>query len=160
MSWRAGLLWAHVLAGVLWTALWGTFFLALVVSGQSPAERRRLSARAAGPINALGGAAALVVLVTGTGNLVALARGGWQFLSGGFLLVLGAKLVVFAAMVVVLHLVWAAGRGGWAASADDSGSGVEHQFSRMVVLYGVGAGLGALALGLGLWLLGTVGGAG
>jgi hypothetical protein len=154
MSFRALILWVHVLCGVIWVGACATFILAAALSGEP--DSLRLIMRAAAQINRLCVPLAIAIPVTGIGNLFFAAQARGSVLPAEFLGIVAAKVGLLAIMVAGLSAAWRAApmvKEQPATPASDS-TDID-TLRRIITLYGLIVGAGIAALGLGLWLAGT-----
>ena len=155
MTLRGALLWTHVAFGALWIGAALCFVLAAAVLDRENGERDEFSVRAAPAINRVGLAAAVIVIVTGLGNLWTLGISPGFRIRPDFVRILEGKLVLYAIMVIAL---WASLRAATeliAARRDGRAPELARQTGRLARFNLVMAVCGAAALSLGLWLAGT-----
>jgi hypothetical protein len=150
MGLRAIILWTHALCGVAWVGATASFVIAAAALGGEAEELSRFATNTAPRINRVGAALALVIPLTGIGNLAYAARAHRDALPPEFVGLLAAKITLFAAMAAALAAAWRAetkaeGDSGYAAA----------NVGRLMRLYGLIVALGAVTLGLGVWLSGT-----
>ena len=151
---RSVVLWIHVLCGVMWVGTSASFLLAAsAMTGESD-EWREFALRAAPRINRLNVVPALVVPMTGAGNLFSAALMRRTPFPPAFIGIVAMKVVLFFIMGLVLAASFAAERSMREGFAQSTAGGMMAA-RRLVRLYGTVAGLGTIALGLGLWLAGT-----
>ncbi|HEX3409517.1 MAG TPA: hypothetical protein VHS07_04520 [Candidatus Binataceae bacterium] len=151
---RSVVLWIHVLCGVAWVGTCASFLLAASAMTAESGEWRDFALRAAPRINRINVVPALVVPMTGAGNLFSAALMRRTPFPPVFIGIVAIKVVLFFIMGLVLAASFAAERSmreGFAVSADGGMAAARH----LVRLYGTVATLGMVALGLGLWLAGT-----
>ena len=151
---RSVVLWIHVLCGVVWVGTCASFLLAISAMTAESAEWREFAMRAAPRINRINAVAALVVPMTGAGNLFSAALMRKAPFPPAFIGIVAIKVVLFFIMGVMLAAAFAAERAMRESFDEDAGDGAA-ALSRLVRLYGTIATLGTVALGLGLWLAGT-----
>jgi len=151
---RSVVLWIHVLCGVMWVGTCASFLLAASAMSAESDEWRDFALRAAPRINRINVVPALVVPMTGAGNLFSAALMRRSPFPPAFVGIVAIKVVLFFIMGITLAASFAAEhamREGFVESADAG----EAAARRLVRLYGTVAALGTVALGLGLWLAGT-----
>jgi uncharacterized membrane protein len=151
---RSVVLWIHVLCGVTWVGTCASFLLAASAMTAESDEWREFALRAAPRINRINVVPALLVPMTGAGNLFSAALMRRTPFPPAFIGIIAMKVVIFFIMGVVLAASFAAERSmreGFAESTDRGVTAARH----LVRLYGTVAALGTVALGLGLWLAGT-----
>lgn len=151
---RSVVLWTHVLCGVIWVGTCASFMLAASAMTVQSDEWREFAMRAAPRINRINAVAALVLPMTGAGNLFSAAMVRKSPFPPAFIGILCIKIVLFFVMAVTLAAAFAAERAMREGFAEGTGGGAE-AVGRLVRLYGTAAALGTVALGLGLWLAGT-----
>jgi hypothetical protein len=156
---RSVVLWVHVLCGLIWVGTSASFLLAISAMTAESAEWRDFALRAAPPINRINVVAALIVPMTGAGNLFSAALTRRSPFPPAFVGIVAIKVVLFFIMGVMLAAAFAAERTMRESFAGerldcDFGDGVA-ALRRLVRLYGAIATLGVIALCLGLWLAGT-----
>jgi len=151
---RSVVLWIHVLCGVVWVGTCASFLLAISALTAESAEWREFAMRTAPRINRINIVPALVVPMTGAGNLFSAALMRKTPFPPAFVGIVAIKVVLFFIMGVMLAAAFAAERSMRESFADGIGDGVA-ALRRLVRLYGTIAALGTVALGLGLWLAGT-----
>ena len=151
---RSVVLWVHVLCGVVWVGTCASFLLAISALTAESAEWREFAMRTAPRINRINIVPALVVPMTGAGNLFSAALLRKMPFPPAFVGIVAIKVVLFFIMGVMLAAAFAAERSMRESFADGIGDGVA-ALRRLVRLYGTIAALGTVALGLGLWLAGT-----
>ena len=147
-------LWIHVLCGVLWVGTCASFLLAASAMTAESDEWREFALRAAPRINQINVLPALMVPMTGAGNLFSAALSRRSPFPPAFIGIVALKVVLFFMMGVMLAATFAAERSmreGFAENLDAGPAAAR----RLVRLYGTIAALGTVALGLGLWLAGT-----
>lgn len=156
---RSVVLWVHVLCGVIWVGTSASFLLAISAMTAESAEWRDFALRAAPPINRINVVAALIIPMTGAGNLFSAALMRRSPFPPAFVGIVAIKVVIFFVMGVTLAAAFAAER---AMRESFAGEPPDHDFAdgvaalrRLVRLYGTIAAFGAVALVLGLWLAGT-----
>ncbi len=155
MTLRGALLWTHVAFGALWIGAALCFVLAAAVLDQENGERDEFSVRAAPAINRVGMAAAVIVILTGLGNLWTLGISPGFRIRPGFVRILEGKLVLYAIMVIALWASLRAASKLIAARRDGRAPELALQTGRLAGFNLVMAVCGAVALSLGLWLAGT-----
>ncbi|HJU10693.1 MAG TPA: hypothetical protein VJ728_07445, partial [Candidatus Binataceae bacterium] len=137
------ILWIHVLCGVVWVGACAAFILAVLALAGEPQESYALTARIAPQIGRLSVAMAIVIPLTGMGNLfyVAVARG--SALPAEFVGIVAVKVVLLAIMVLASL---AAAR---AVRVVNSSPGSESiiDVRRVASWYGLIVGAGIVALG-------------
>jgi hypothetical protein len=151
---RSIVLWIHVLCGVMWVGTCVSFLLAASAITTESDEWRAFALKAAPRINRINVVPALMVPMTGAGNLFSAALMRRSPFPPAFIGIVAIKVVLFFIMGVVLAASFAAERAmreGFAESLDLGAAAA----SLLVRLYGTIATLGTVALGLGLWLAGT-----
>ena len=151
---RSVVLWIHVLCGVLWVGTCASFLLAASAITAESDEWREFAIRTAPRINRINVVPALIVPMTGAGNLFSAAMTRRTPFPPAFIGIVSIKVVLFFIMGVTLAASFAAERSmreGFAEGTAAGAAGVH----RLVRLYGTVAALGTVALGLGLWLAGT-----
>jgi hypothetical protein len=147
-------LWVHVLCGVMWVGTSASFLLAASAMTAESDEWREFALKAAPRINRINVVPALIVPMTGAGNLFSAALMRRSPFPPAFIGIVAIKVVLFFCMGVMLAASFAAERAmreGFAESLDAGATAAK----RLVRLYGGVAALGTVALGLGLWLAGT-----
>lgn len=156
---RSIVLWVHVLCGAIWVGTSATFLLALSAMTAESAEWRDFALRAVPPINRINAVAALIVPMTGAGNLFSVAMLRRSPFPPVFVGIVAIKVVLFFIMGVMLAAAFAAER---TMRESFAGQRRDHNFDdgvgalrRLVRLYGTIAAFGVVALVLGLWLAGT-----
>ncbi len=157
MAMRAVILWVHVFCGVAWVGACASFVLAAAALGGEPNESYALALRAAPRINRLCVPLAIVIPLTGIGNLLFAARARGFALPAEFIGILAAKVGLLATMALALWRAWRAAAllvGNLAKDADESAT-ISVNMRELMTLYGLIMGAGAIALALGFWLSGT-----
>lgn len=156
---RSVVLWVHVLCGVIWVGTTASFLLAISAMTAESAEWRDFALRAAPRINRINVVAALIIPMTGAGNLFSAALMRRSPFPPAFVGIVAIKVVLFFIMGVMLAAAFAAER---TMRESFAGERPDHDFHdgvaalrRLVRLYGTIAALGGVALVLGLWLAGT-----
>lgn len=156
---RSVVLWVHVLCGVIWVGTTASFLLAISAMTAESAEWRDFALRAASRINRINVVAALIIPMTGAGNLFSAALMRRSPFPPAFVGIVAIKVVLFFIMGVMLAAAFAAER---TMRESFAGERPDHDFHdgvaalrRLVRLYGTIAALGGVALVLGLWLAGT-----
>src|SRR5437588_1741959 len=104
---KSVILWVHVLCAVAWVGACATFVVAAMALSSEPAERSLLASRAAPRINRLCRPLAIMIPITGIGNLFFAARERGEHLPAEFVGILTAKLALLVIMALAL---WRAGR--------------------------------------------------
>lgn len=151
---RSVVLWVHVLCGVMWVGTCASFLLAASAMTAESDEWREFALRTAPRINRINVVPALLVPLTGAGNLFSAALMRRTPFPAAFIGIVAVKVVLFFFMGVILAASFAAERSMREAFAENTGGGAA-AVRRLVRLYGMIATLGTVALGLGLWLAGT-----
>jgi uncharacterized membrane protein len=156
---RSVVLWVHVLCGLIWVGTTASFLLAISAMTAESAEWRDFAVRAVPPINRINVVAALIIPMTGAGNLFSAALMRRSPFPPAFVGIVAIKVVLFFVMGVMLAAAFAAERAmreSFAGARDGHsvGDGVV-ALRRLVRLYGTITALGVVALVLGLWLAGT-----
>jgi hypothetical protein len=151
---RSVVLWIHVLCGVMWVGTCASFILAASAMTADSDEWREFALRAAPRINRINVVPALVVPMTGAGNLFSAALMRRSPFPPAFIGIIAIKVVLFFIMGLVLAASFAAERAMREGFAESAAGGVA-AVRQLVRLYGTIATLGTIALGLGLWLAGT-----
>jgi uncharacterized membrane protein len=156
---RSVVLWVHVLCGVIWVGTTASFLLAISAMTAESAEWRDFALRAAPLINRINVVAALIIPMTGAGNLFSAALMRRSPFPPAFVGIVAIKVVLFFIMGVMLAAAFAAER---TMRESFAGERPDYDFHdgvaalrRLVRLYGTTAALGVVALVLGLWLAGT-----
>ncbi len=153
---RALILWIHVLCGVLWVGACATFVLAATALAGDPNESYLFAVKAAPQINRLCLPMAIMIPITGMGNLLFAVHVRGPVLPAEFLGILAAKVVLLAVMALGLFGAWrAALKLQERLHTGAYESHCETNIRWMMVLYGLIVAAGIMALGLGLWLSGT-----
>ena len=156
---RSVVLWMHVLCGVVWVGTSASFLLAISAMTAESAEWRDFALRAAPRINRINVVAALILPMTGAGNLFSAALMRRSPFPPAFVGIVAIKVVLFFVMGVMLAAAFATERtmreSFAAAPSDDVSDHGTAALRRLVRLYGTIAALGVVALVLGLWLAGT-----
>ncbi|HVA41143.1 MAG TPA: hypothetical protein VNF49_10805 [Candidatus Binataceae bacterium] len=151
---RSVVLWIHVLCGVTWVGTSASFLLAASAMTAESDEWREFALKAAPRINRINVVPALVLPLTGAGNLFSAAMVRKSPFPPEFIGIVALKVVLFCFMGLMLAASFAAERSmreGFAVSNEDGVVAGQ----RLVRLYGSIAALGTIALCLGLWLAGT-----
>ncbi len=151
---RSVVLWVHVLCGVMWVGTCASFLLAASAMTAESDEWRDFALRAAPRINRVNVVPALIVPMTGAGNLFSAALMRRSPFPPTFIGIVSIKVVLFFIMGLMLAASFAAERSmreGFLESVEVGATAAR----RLVRLYGTVAALGTVALGLGLWLAGT-----
>ena len=156
MSLRAVILWLHVACGVAWIAACASFILAVTPLGSEPAESYSFATRILPRINRLCVPLALVIPLTGIGNLLFAVQARSSGLPSVFIEIVFAKVGLLAIMALGLIGAWRTEQKikavmPIAASDMCDATGIRP----ILVWYGCIVGAGMVALGLGLWLSGT-----
>ena len=153
MGFRAIVLWIHVLCGVLLVGACASFVIAAAALTSESGELGRLAVNTAPRINRIAALTALVIPLTGIGNLIYAARAHRNALPPEFIGLLAAKITLFAAIAAALAAAWRIGN----AIGDEKacGAALMTNIRKLSRLYALIMGMGALALGLGVWLSGT-----
>jgi uncharacterized membrane protein len=154
MGLRSIILWIHALCGMVWVGASASFVIAAAALSGESSELSRFATAAAPRINRIGAILALVIPLTGIGNLVYAARADRYVLPPEFVAILVAKITLFAAMAVALAAAWRAENAMRAEAAVDSARAAAN-VGKLMRLYGLIIAMGAVALGLGVWLSGT-----
>lgn len=147
----AAVLWLHAISGAILVlaciclAVAGAALIAEEEGGEDFA-RRVLPG-----LNWLASAGAVLLLVTGVGNLIAAGAARHYRFSATFIEVLAAKLTLFVLIGGGLWGLWGVAARARRAGASREGSGLR----RLVILAAACALMGAMALALGLWLVGS-----
>jgi uncharacterized membrane protein len=156
---RSVVLWIHVLCGVIWVGTSASFLLAISAMTAESAEWRDFALRAAPRINRINVVAALILPMTGAGNLFSAALMRRSPFPPAFVGIVAIKVVLFFVMGVMLAAAFAAERtmreSFAAAPSDDVSDHGTAALRCLVRLYGTITALGVVALVLGLWLAGT-----
>jgi uncharacterized membrane protein len=156
---RSVVLWMHVLCGVVWVGTSASFLLAISAMTAESAEWRDFALRATPRINRINVVAALILPMTGAGNLFSAALMRRSPFPPAFVGIVAIKVVLFFVMGVMLAAAFAAERtmreSFAAAPSDDVSDHGTAALRRLVRLYGTITALGVVALVLGLWLAGT-----
>jgi uncharacterized membrane protein len=151
---RSVVLWIHVLCGVVWIGTCASFLLAASAITVESNEWREFALRAVPRINRINVVPALLVPMTGAGNLFSAALTRRSPFPPAFIGIVALKVVLFFFMGLMLAASFAAERSMRQGFAESSATGAASA-RRLVRLYGTIAALGTMALGLGLWLAGT-----
>jgi uncharacterized membrane protein len=156
---RSVVLWIHVLCGVVWVGTSASFLLAISAMTAESAEWRDFALLAAPRINRINVVAALILPMTGAGNLFSAALMRRSPFPPAFVGIVAIKVVLFFVMGVMLAAAFAAERtmreSFAGAPSDDVSDHGTAALRRLVRLYGTITALGVVALVLGLWLAGT-----
>ena len=155
MTLRAAMLWIHVGLGALWIGAALSFVLAAAALDTQSGERHEFAVRAAPAIGRVGLVAAVIVLLTGFGNLWMLGLGPGFHFRPQFLGILEGKLVLYALMVLALWGALRAATRLTAARREGRPREITLETGRLTRYNFVMAVGGAAALALGLWLAGT-----
>jgi hypothetical protein len=131
-----------------------SFVIAAGALGGEAGELSRFAASAAPRINRIGAILAVVIPLTGIGNLVFAARLHRYALPPEFVALLAAKITLFAAMAFVLAAAWRVEAVIRANECRETKVETA-DIGRLGRLYGAIVAMGAVALGLGVWLSGT-----
>lgn len=153
MGLRAIILWIHALCGVVWVGASASFVIAVAALGGENRELSRFASNTAPRINRIGAILALVIPLTGIGNLVYAARAHGYALPPEFVGILAVKITLFAAMAAALAAAWRAESA--AAETKATSTFAAANVRKLMRLYGLIIAMGAVALGLGVWLSGT-----
>jgi uncharacterized membrane protein len=150
---RTLILWLHVSCGLIWVGANMIFVLASLALSRQDSELRELVGRAAPSINRIGLVCAVLIPVTGLGNLGFAARAHRFALAREF------TAIVFVKMLLLALMGWALSRaigivGNIQAFAEGTIADRDAAIRRLRNCYGAIAGGGAIALLLGLWLAG------
>jgi hypothetical protein len=143
------ILWLHVLCGVGWVGACLSFILAAHALAGRRLELVEFIGRAAPRVNRMGLGCAILIPLTGAGNLAFVASRRRFVLPPEFIAIVAAKMLLFALMGWTL----------WQAALIVP-MGAEHPDSdrderpRLTYCYGLITVCGAMALLLGLWLSG------
>src|SRR5258708_19297958 len=105
---RSVVLWVHVLCGVIWIGTSASFLLAISAMTAESAEWRDFAVRAAPPINRINVVAALIIPMTGAGNLFSAALMRRSPFPPVFVGIVAIKVVLFFVMGVMLAPAFAA----------------------------------------------------
>jgi uncharacterized membrane protein len=151
---RSVVLWIHVLCGVVWVGVCASFLLAISAMTTDSAEWRDFAIRTAPRINRISAVTALIVPMTGAGNLFSAALMRKTPFPPAFVGIVVIKVVLFFFMGVMVAAAFAAERRMRESFEENNGDGAI-ALKRLVRLYGTIASLGTVALVLGLWLAGT-----
>jgi hypothetical protein len=153
---RAIILWLHILCGVGWVGACATFVLAAGALSDEPDESHAFALSVTPQINRLCLGMAIVIPITGIGNLLFVAEARGSGLPDEFVGILAAKVALFLIMVLALsgacRLVAVLKNQPPAGISESRGA---FTIRRIVALYKLIVGAGIIALGLGLWLSGT-----
>jgi len=143
-------LWAHAIGGAV--LVLACICLALAGAALSGEEDggEEFARRVLPGLNWLASAGAVVLLITGVGNLMAVGTRRHYRFSTTFEAVLAAKLILFVLIVSGLLGLW-----GVAAGMRRSNVARPGTLRRAVILAAACALMGAIALALGLWLVGS-----
>jgi len=147
-------LWLHVLCGVAWVGACASFVLAAAALESEPKESRMLALRAAPRINRLCVPLAVIIPLTGIGNIAFAARARGFTLPAEFIGILAAKVALLAAMTFALWRSWYAAATLSKEPANGSGGSPGVKVHELTTLYTLIIGAGAIALALGFWLSG------
>jgi hypothetical protein len=154
---RAVILWLHVLCGVVWVGVCASFLLAAVALASEPSEAYALALRAAPRITRLCVLLAIVIPLTGIGNLLFVARARGFALPPEFVGILAAKVTLLTAMAFALWRAWrvvTVMREKTVHDADGTAA-IGVNMRKLITLYSLIMGAGAAALALGFWLSGA-----
>lgn len=127
-----------------------SFVIAAAALGGETGELNRFAGSAVPRINRIGAILALVIPLTGIGNLIYAARVHRFALPPEFVGLLAAKITLFTAMAFTLAAAWRAEAAIRAKDGPDAAANAGH----LMRLYGAIMAMGAVALGLGVWLSG------
>ena len=156
MTFRALILWTHVLCGVVCVGVCTTFVLTTAVLASEPDESYVFVLRTVPQINRLCAPMALAIPITGIANLIFVAQARGSVLPPEFIGILSAKIGLLAVMAIGLA---GARRAETTLENQSRQASPESTFGvtvrRIRTLYGLIIGAGAAALGLGVWLSGT-----
>jgi hypothetical protein len=153
---RAVILWLHVVCGVVWISACATFVFAAAALTGEPDEAYAFALRVVPQINRLCSPLAVVIPITGIGNLFFAARARGSALPAEFIGILAAKVALFA----IMALGFFGARRAALKFQELSPMGVHKSpypvsFRLIMAWYGTIVAAGIVALGLGLWLSGT-----
>jgi hypothetical protein len=154
MGLRTIILWIHALCGVAWVGACASFVIAAAALSGEAGELSHFAVNTAPRINRIGATLALVIPLTGIGNLIYAARMRGFALPAQFVGVLSVKIALFAAMALTLAAAWRAEASMRSAGGADP-AGAAADIKKLMRLYGLIMAMGGVALGLGLWLSGT-----
>jgi hypothetical protein len=147
------ILWVHVICGVAWVGASATFVVAAVALSGEPGELSLLVMKAAPRINRLCVPLAVVIPITGIGNLFFAANERGRHLPFEFVAILTAKLALLAVMALAL---WRARRAAQLLEPlGSSGLTIADNMRDLITFYGLIMAAGIIALALGFWLSGT-----
>jgi hypothetical protein len=149
------ILWVHVICGVAWVGASATFVVAAVALSGEPEELSLLVMKAAPRINRLCMPLAVVIPVTGIGNLFFAANERGRHLPFEFVAILTAKLALLAVMTLAL---WRARRAAQLLRNEPlapNGPAIGDNMRDLITFYGLIMAAGIIALALGFWLSGT-----
>ena len=155
MTVRGVLLWIHVAFGALWIGAALCFVLAAAVLDSESGERPEFALRAAPAINRVGLVAAIIVVLTGLGNIWMAGRLTDFHFRPEFIRLLEGKVLLYAMMVVALCASFQAESNMSRAHLEGRARAVSAQTGRLTRFHLMTALCGAVALALGLWLAGT-----
>jgi hypothetical protein len=147
------ILWVHVLSGVLWVGTCAAFMLATVAS--EPNEATTFALKTTPRINRLCLPLAIVILLTGIGNLFFTVRVRGSSLPGEFIGIVAAKIGLLAVMASALFVAWRAVPRLEQTPLTQAPSVPKTNVRAIVACYGLIVAAGIAALALGLWLSGT-----
>src|SRR5512143_144678 len=99
---RSAVLWIHVLCGVLWVGTCASFLLATSAMTAESEEWREFALRTAPRINRINVVPALVIPMTGAGNLFSAALMRRSPFPPSFMGIVAIKVVLFFAMGLML----------------------------------------------------------
>ena len=151
---RNSILWTHAGAGAIWIAACACFVIAGLAIDDGTSEQSEFVRRTIGSINQIAIVAAVVVILTGTANIVFYSM-MHDHMRASFLFVLTAKLAIFGVMAAALAItVRAATRARGILESGNRGA-LPGAIRRMVRAHFAMVAFGSIALVLGLWLSGT-----
>jgi len=152
---RGVFLWIHVAFGALWIGAALCFVLAAAVLDAEGGERHEFALRAAPAINRIGLTAAIIVVLTGLGNIWMVGRLTNFHFRPEFIRLLEGKVLLYATMVVALWASFRAESNMRSANREGLTPGVNAETGRLTRFHLAIALCGIVALALGLWLAGT-----
>jgi putative copper export protein len=152
---RAVIVWVHVLCAVLWVGACAVFVITAAALTGEPAESHALAIRTAPRINRVSVPLAILIPLTGLGNLFFAVRTHGLTLPAEFIVLLAAKVILLAVMIMASWSAWRTV--AMLQEKSDGGATMSDgaELRRLTALYGITGIAGTIAMALGLWLSGV-----
>ena len=151
----SAILWTHAAAGAIWVGACACFVIAGLALSAGTVEQRNFVASAAPKIDLLALVAAIVLLITGSINLMTAGVARRFVFSTAFMTVLAIKVALFITMIVVMTWSMRIGAVIKAVVARGRNDAVPGAMTRMTRAHVAIVVMGGIALILGTWLMGS-----